>query len=961
MVAILEKSDAAGGFEQIIDFLSGSYINHVLTMNPHVYISCIKQFWNTAVVKRSGDVTRLQALVDKKRIVITKEVVREILQLNDAEGILLNSMEVLHSHDSTFLSAKRTSWNEFSSAMASALICLSSGQRFNFSKYIFESLVRNVDSSSKFYIRFLLIYEGLGKGEDIQEHAAEQVAADVVPPTPTSPSPSSLVEGLDNANVAQQLEIVKLKTRVKKLEKLNKVKSFKLRQLRKVGTSQHVKSSVDVENVFNQGRISVDMDQDEGIELVVDQEKDDEVLSMQEDDTEVQEAVEVVTIAKLITEVVTAATTQVVAASTPIPVAKPKTLTITTAPAVSTTRRKGVVIRDPEEELHTDTSTETPTVKDKGKGILIEDPKPMKKKDQVEMDAEYAKKLQEELDKEHEEAYKNIDWNASLDHVTLDESNLWHRRLGHVNFKTINKLVKGNLVRGLPFKVFTNENSCVACKKGKQHRASCKSKTVSSVDQPLFRLYMDLFGPNFVKSLSKKSCCLVITDDYSRFSWVFFLAYKDETASVLKTFIIGLENLLSLKGIKREFNVPRTPQQNGIAERKNRTLIEAAKTLLVDSLRPIPFWAEAVNTACYVQNRVLVTKPHNKTPYELLHCRLPSSGPAWLFDIDSLSQTMNYHPVLVENQSNSNTGFQDIEKVGEEGTQSYVLFLVLSDGSTNPKNNNKDALTDGKEHDDDIQKSVSLDIHSSSCGDQTRIQGDKAENKDKGESLVVTITRFRDLNEEFAECINNSSNEVNAVGSLISADGLNFTNSTNDFSAAGPSNAACQTWTIFFIMQMLLTRSMARGVRDQDDVGAEADINNLESTISVSHIPTSKIHKDHPTSQSIGDLSSTTQTKSMAKAIKDQGGLSQMFNEDFHTCMFACFLSQREPKRVHQAFKDPSWIEAMKEELLQFKLQKVWIVVDLPYGKRAIGTKWVYRNKKDERGIVVRNKERLVA
>nr|GEU43270.1 hypothetical protein [Tanacetum cinerariifolium] len=174
-------------------------------------------------------------------------------------------------------------------------------------------------------------------------------------------------------------------------------------------------------------------------------------------------------------------------------------------------------------------------------------------------------------------------------------------RLGHVNFKTINKLVKGNLIRRLPSKVFTNENSCVACKKGKQHRASCKSKT-------------------------------------------------DETASVLKTFIVGLENLLSLKvkiircdngtefkntdlnqfcglkGIKREFNVPRTPQQNGIVERKNKTLIEAVRTLLADSLLPIPFWVQAINTACYVQNRVLVTKPHNKTPYELLHGRFPCIG-----------------------------------------------------------------------------------------------------------------------------------------------------------------------------------------------------------------------------------------------------------------------------------------------------------------------------------------------
>nr|GFA32893.1 putative ribonuclease H-like domain-containing protein [Tanacetum cinerariifolium] len=448
--------------------------------------------------------------------------------------------------------------------------------------------------------------------------------------------------------------------------------------------------------------------------------------------------------------------------------------------------------------------------------------------------------------------FKLPDASQVLLRATIDESNLWHRRLGHVNFKTINKLVKGNLVRGLPSKVFTNKNSSVACKKGIQHRASCKPKTVSSVDQPLFRLHMDLFGPTFVKSLSKKSYCLVITDDYSRFSWVFVLTTKDETASVLKTFIVGLENLLSLKvkiikcdngtefknadlnqfyglkGIKREFSVPRTPQQNGIVERKNRTLIEAAKTMLADSLLLITFWAKAVNTACYVQNKVLVTKPHNKTPYELLHGRLPSIGfmrpfgcPVTILNtLDPLGKFQGkdtLHVNFMENKPNV-VGFQDTETSGEEGTQTYVLFPMLSNGSTNPKNN-KDAHIDGKEHNDDIQKSVSPNIHSSSCGDLTREQGDKAENKDKGKSLVVTITGFRDLNEEFAECFNNGSNEVNAAGSSDSAAGLNFTNSTSDFSAAGPSNAA---------MPNLEDLS-----HNADDVGAEADINNMESIISV--------------------------------------------------------------------------------------------------------------------------------
>nr|GFC24749.1 retrovirus-related Pol polyprotein from transposon TNT 1-94 [Tanacetum cinerariifolium] len=161
------------------------------------------------------------------------------------------------------------------------------------------------------------------------------------------------------------------------------------------------------------------------------------------------------------------------------------------------------------------------------------------------------------------------------------------------------------------------------------------------------------------------------------------------------------------------------------------------------------------------------------------------SGPAWLFDIDSLSQTMNYHPVLAENQSNPTAGFQDTANAREEGTQTYVLFPVLSDGSTNPKNN-KDAHTGGNEHNDDIQKSVSPIIHSSSCGDQAKEQGDKAVNKDKGKSPTVTITGFRDLNEEFAKCINNRSNGVSAAGPSVSAVELDFTNSTNDFTAAGP-------------------------------------------------------------------------------------------------------------------------------------------------------------------------------
>nr|GEZ37138.1 hypothetical protein [Tanacetum cinerariifolium] len=414
VVAILEKSDAAEGFKQIINFLSGSYIHYALTVSPRIYISCIKQFWNSVSVKRSGDVTRLQALVDKKKIMISEDVIREILQLNDAKGVICLPNEEIFaglaqigyekpSTKLTFykaffssqwkflihnilqpLSTKRTSWNEFSTAMASVVICLSKGQRFNFSKYIFDSLVRNVDSSSKFYMypRFiqLIIQAQVGdlsthttrfifpaltqkvfanmrrvrKGfsgvetplfeiEDVIEDVAEDVAHVATPSPPSHGIPSPPQEPSSPPQQPHRLEIVKLKAKVKKLEKTDKIKSLKLRRLRK-------------------------------------------------------EVVEVVTTAKIITEVVTAAASQVSAASTTIPVAS------VTIPAANPT-----------------IFVAAPTV-DKGKGIMIEAPKPMKNKDQFKMDAEYARKLQEEIDRDHDRFNKDVDWDAAMDHVNQKSS-----------------------------------------------------------------------------------------------------------------------------------------------------------------------------------------------------------------------------------------------------------------------------------------------------------------------------------------------------------------------------------------------------------------------------------------------------------------------------------------------------------------------------------------------------------
>nr|GEU69850.1 hypothetical protein [Tanacetum cinerariifolium] len=261
--------------------------------------------------------------------------------------------------------------------------------------------------------------------------------------------------------------------------------------------------------------------------------------------------------------------------------------------------------------------------------------------------------------------------------AALDESNLWHKRLEHINFKTLNKLVKGNIGRGLPSMIFKNNHTCVACQKGKQHRAS----------------------------------------------WI---------------------------------------------------------------------------------------------------------GPTWLFDINTLTKSMNYQPIVVGNPPNDNPGIQDNLYAENEND----VHVATSGGDK----------TDSKKH------------------------NEKAKRDNKGKSHVDPSKYPYDPDMPELEDIVYSN--------------------------------------------------------DEEDVGAEADFSNLETNISVSLILTTRVYKDHLLNLIIGDLNSAPQTRSLARVVKEQGGLHQINDEDFHTCMFACFLSQEEPKKVHQALKDPSCIEAMQEELLQFKMQK---------------------------------------
>nr|GFA68843.1 retrovirus-related Pol polyprotein from transposon TNT 1-94 [Tanacetum cinerariifolium] len=299
------------------------------------------------------------------------------------------------------------------------------------------------------------------------------------------------------------------------------------------------------------------------------------------------------------------------------------------------------------------------------------------------------------------------------------------------------------------------------------------------------------------------------------------------------------------------------------------------------------------------------------------------TGPTWLFDIDSLTRTMNYQPVTARNQSNPSVGFQeefDAEKAREKATQQYMLFPVWSTGSSNPQNKEGDAAFNGKEHDAEKPESaVNLSLSTSA---QSGRQDDMTKKKDKGKSSVEYFTGNRDLYSDSEDYSKDISNNVSAASPVVPTAGKNHSNSTNPISAAGPSNTNTSPTHGKYLLQdasQMLEREDIT-YSDHENVGGEVDFNNLETSITVSPIPTTRTNKDHLVAQIISDLSSTAQTRSMTRVIRDQGGISQILNEDFHTCILACFLSQKEPKRVHQTLIDPSWIEAMQEELLQFKM-----------------------------------------
>ena len=443
--------------------------------------------------------------------------------------------------------------------------------------------------------------------------------------------------------------------------------------------------------------------------------------------------------------------------------------------------------------------------------------------------------------------------------ASLDESStLWHRRLGHANMRLIQNLSSKDLVRDLP-KLKYDQHFCDACKVGKQVHSSHKAKNMVSTSRCLELLHMDLFGPSATQSYGGNFYTLVVVDDYSRYTWTKFLKSKNEAFDKFEILSKKIQNqlgsnIVSIRtdhgrefdnefqfgdfcdknGITHNFSAPRTPQSNGVVERKNRTLQEMSRTMLNEQNIPQKFWCNAVDTSTYILNRVLIRPFLNKTPYELYKGRKP---------------TLGYFRVF--------------------GSKCFIL-------------NTKDYLT---KFDPKSYEGVFLGYSQTS------------------KAYIV-------LNKE----------------TLRVEESLNIT-----FDESPPPSKTSPLVDDDLVESQAMDNQVTIE-NDKDEESPNQQIVNIKES------------KGHPLDNVIGKIGERTlRSKAQNESI------------------YFCFVSTIEPKNVNEALKDESWIMAMQDELNQFVINDVWILVPPPRSQTIIGTKWVFRNKMDENGVVSRNKARLVA
>ncbi|GJU53848.1 retrovirus-related pol polyprotein from transposon TNT 1-94 [Tanacetum coccineum] len=556
-----------------------------------------------------------------------------------------------------------------------------------------------------------------------------------------------------------------------------------------------------------------------------------------------------------------------------------------------------------------------------------------------------------------------------LTKASSTKSWLWHRRLNHLNFGTLNELARKNLVRGLPMLKYDKDHLCPSCQLGKSKKASHPLKTENTNTEVLHTLHMDLCGPMRTESINGKKYVLVIVDDYTRFGWVRFLRTKDETPQVIEKFIVKTQRALNATvrfvrtdngtefvnktldgwfesvGISHETSVPRSPQQNGVVERRNRTLMEAARTMLIFAKAPLFLWAEAVATACYTLNRSLVHTLHGKTYYELLKGKKPNLQYFRVFG--SLCYPTNDYDDVGKLKAKADIGifvgyaptkkaYRIYNKIFNlhNFTPSQLLLttLLISQLSNttkiylqqSPNPNNYTTLQD-------LQKIYKVDDLFQWFDDDEAVPI----------PLVVPTTPVNVPAAPAPEIANGSPSTT-----VISEGGPAVTENLLPHQIPLPDTSDSDVETLFDHVDSHVFDT--HNAPETDSEASHSNSVNIDVTPNNQLPHVQKWTQAHPLENIIGDKDRPVSTR-------------KQLETDAMWCFFNEFLTHVEPKTYKQALEHSCWIEAMQEEIHEFERLDVWILVPCPDNILIIPLKWIFKIKLDEYGDVLKNKARLVS
>nr|GEZ89851.1 hypothetical protein [Tanacetum cinerariifolium] len=440
--------------------------------------------------------------------------------------------------------------------------------------------------------------------------------------------------------------------------------------------------------------------------------------------------------------------------------------------------------------------------------------------------------------------------------IKTDESMLWHRRLGHLNFKTMNRVLVNKSQNKTPYELFNSRTPAIGFLKP----FGCHVMILNTLD-------------HLGKFEAKED---EVTDDFSRFTWTFFLKTKDETSGILRNFITEIENLKDLKvkiircdnkgefrnkemndfcsrkGIKREFSNARTPQQNGVAKKRNRTLIEAARTMLADAKLPVTFWAKAVNTAGYVQNRVLVNKSQNKTSYELFNSRTPAIG--FLKPFGCHVMILNTLDHLGKFEAKEDEGTKEAASQDVKKYVSSLRYITLSNWFHEAHLESSTS---------NAQDACKPDAPESS-GNSNPTATSTNPPADQLETLTVE-TRIPSVSSPVLTACLDDSLQLSSDTRLISK---RVTSQENSPSLDNILTLSNRFEDIFGVT-----------TNTGDTNRVEADLSNMENNISASPTPTFRIHKDHPTSQIISSVDTLVQTKNKSNEMEEKSFIASIHHK----------------------------------------------------------------------------------